>query len=40
MIKKYHKGGEGEYQKWEHFRVVKKFTILPLKIYQYTSQTT
>ena len=43
MIKKYHKGSkgsEGEYQKWEHFRVVKKFTILPLRIYQYYSQTT
>ena len=28
------------YQKWEHFRVIKKFTILPLRIYQYTSQRT
>ena len=28
------------WNKWEHFRLVKKFTILPLRIYQYTSQTT
>jgi hypothetical protein len=33
---KIHKG----YGKWEHFKVIKKFTILPLRIYQYTSQTT
>lgn len=38
MIKKYHKKiySNGEYQKWVHFRVVKKFTILPLRIYQYS----
>lgn len=28
------------YNKWEYFRVKKKFTFLPLRIYQYTSQTT
>jgi len=25
---------------WNHFRVIKKFTLLPLRIYQYTSQRT
>jgi hypothetical protein len=40
MIKKLHKGSKDQYQIWEHFRVVKKFTFLPLRIYQYTSQTT
>lgn len=28
------------YNEWENFKAVKKFTILPLRIYQYTSQTT
>ena len=36
MIKELHK----DYGKWEQFRVVKRFTIFPLRIYQYTSQTT
>jgi len=30
----------GEVKKWENFKVVKKFTLFPLRIYQYTSQTT
>lgn len=29
-----------KFQKWEHFKVVKKFTFFPLRIYQYTSQRT
>ena len=29
-----------EYQKWDNFKVVKKFTFFPLRIYQYSSQTT
>jgi hypothetical protein len=40
MKKKLHKGNDGKFQKWEHFRIIKKFTLLPLRIYQYTSQTT
>ena len=27
-------------EKWAKFRVIKKFTFFPLRIYQYTSQTT
>ncbi len=34
MIKKYNKNSDKQY------RIIKKFTILPIKIYQYTSQTT
>lgn len=40
MIKKFHKGESENYEKWEHFKVIKKFTFLPLRLYQYTSQTT
>lgn len=40
MIKKLRKVSKGTNQEWDHCRVVKKFTILPLRIYQYTSQTT
>ena len=28
-----------EYQKWEHFKVEKRFTLFPLRIYQWSSQT-
>jgi hypothetical protein len=28
------------FNKWNHFRVIQKFTFLPLRIYQYTSQRT
>ncbi len=28
------------YKKWDYFRVKKRFTLFPLRIYQYTSQTT
>lgn len=28
------------YNKWDNFRVVKKFAIFPIRIYQYTSQST
>ena len=31
---------EKPYKKWDEFRVIKKFTLFPLRIYQYTSQTT
>jgi hypothetical protein len=33
-------GDNYTYKKWERFRVIKKFTFFPLRIYQYTSQTT
>ena len=36
MIKKLQK----ESGKWNYFRVVKKFTFLPIRIHQATSQTT
>lgn len=36
MIKKSHKKSG----KWNDFRVVKKFTFLPIRIHQATSQTT
>lgn len=28
------------FKKWDNFRVRKRFTLFPLRIYQYTSQTT
>ena len=31
--------GKG-YVKWEEFRVIKKYTLFPLRIYCYTSQST
>ena len=37
MIKEFSKKSS---EKWEKFRVIKKFTIFPLRIYQYTSQIT
>ena len=34
------KNETNEFQKWENFKVVKRFTFFPLRIYQYSSQTT
>jgi hypothetical protein len=32
--------GTNKYEKWKNFKVVKRFTFFPLRIYQYSSQRT
>jgi hypothetical protein len=39
MLIKLKKDYSTEYQKWERFRVIKRFTWLPLRIELYTAQT-